>query len=506
MLDHLTLAMYCRGSARRFPERNVLEWHGGSRTWAEFDHRTDSLAQAFLEATPSGERIGIYCSNRVEWIESYVGAHKAGIAVVPINRRYRRREVDHVVSTAAVGFVVHDETDDDDPDVWSRLDSIGRLPIGPAYERAATSHQLRNAFRGDPEDVIVFTSGTTALPKGVRYTNATQVASLLMPIIAQGLGSFDRFLLFTPLAHRAAQAVLLSALALGSTTYLLDQFAATDLVRVVEERGITVINAVPTALRDLLSLHQQESIPSMEAVRHVFQSGESLPVSTLSEIMALFPNARFGSAYGSTEAGLVSYLDHEDHLERPRSCGRLLPGVDVRLRQDDGNEAPTGEAGEVLVWAGDPGTYTVAAGYLDPLEPFVDADGWFHTGDVATVDEAGYYRIVDRKKDMILSGGTNISSKEVEEIIASHPGVREVVVTAEPDERFGERVVAWIVEQPGVRLDADQVRRYVADHADPYKRPRVVYFIDSLPRSVTGKLMKRALREDATYQRKARIG
>jgi long-chain acyl-CoA synthetase len=285
----------------------------------------------------------------------------------------------------------------------------------------------------------------------------------------------------------------------------LDRFSATELVRVVDEHGISVINSVPTALGDLLSLHRQESIPPMEAVRHVFQSGESLPVSTLSDIMALFPNARFGSAYGSTEAGLVTYLDHEDHLSRPRSCGRPLPGVDVCIRKDDGTVASIGEAGEILVRASEPGTYTVAAGYLDPGEPFADADHWFHTGDMATIDEDGFYRIVDRKKDMILSGGTNISSKEVEEVIGSHPGVREVVVTGEPDERFGERVVAWIVEQPGVRLSADQVRLHVAEHADPYKRPSVICFVDSLPRSATGKLTKRVLREDDTYRRNARI-
>ena len=157
----------------------------------------------------------------------------------------------------------------------------------------------------------------------------------------------------------------------------------------------------------------------------MFISGESVGVGLLREIKSLFPNARFSSAYGSTEAGLVTFLDHEHQFDHSRSCGRALQGVEVRLVDDDGVEVPVGQPGEIIVRAGLPGTYTVAAGYLGPagLTTFTDAEGWFHTGDVATVDTDGFYVIVDRKKDMILSGGMNIASKEVEEIIAEHSDV-----------------------------------------------------------------------------------
>ena len=186
-------------------------------------------------------------------------------------------------------------------------------------------------------------------------------------------------------------------------------------------------------------------------------------------------------------------------LTHPRSCGRALQGVDVRLVREDGSDAPSREPGEVVVRAGEPGTYTVAAGYLGAagVEPFTDADGWFHTGDVATVDEDGFYVIVDRKKDMILSGGMNIASKEVEEIVASHDGVLEVAVTGEPDPRFGERVVAWVVRRDGSMSAEAEIVAYVASQAASYKKPSVVRFVESLPRSPTGKVQKRALRVDS---------
>ena len=259
---------------------------------------------------------------------------------------------------------------------------------------------------------------------------------------------------------------------------------------------------MPTALKDLLGLRRTGDLGPMPGVRNVFLSGESVGADLLHQIAALFPNARFSSAYGSTEAGLVTFLDHEHQLEHPRSCGRALPGVEVRLVDNDGIDVGTGAPGEILVRAGDPGTYTVAAGYLgsDGVESFTDAEGWFHTGDVATLDEGGFYTIVDRKKDMILSGGMNIASKEVEEIVASHPDVAEVAVTGEPDPRFGEKVVAWVVRRPDATVGEAEIVSHVASHAASYKKPRAVRFVDALPRSPTGKVLKRALNDDTPPQ------
>ena len=497
-----SVANLCRGGARRAPERAAIEWDGGEISFAALDRRTESLARHFQDSVELGRRVGLYCANRVEWIEAYVAAHKAGIPVVPINHRYRSREVEHIVAEAGLGLVVRDDTASDDARVQSALDSVGTLAVGDDFDRAAGGSAERVEPRETAEDVLVYTSGTTALPKGVVYTRATQVTSVFVPQMAVGYDPSDRFLLFTPLAHRAAQPLLLCALFMGATTRLLTEYSPAALVSAIRDRGVTALVAVPTALKDILGLRRAEELGPMPGVRHVFLSGESVGSHLLEAVSSSFPNARFSSAYGSTEAGLVTFLDHEDQLEHTRSCGRALQGVEIRLVDDDGREVGTGEPGEILVRAGEPGTYTVAAGYLGPdgIESFTDADGWFHTGDVATCDEDGFYSIVDRKKDMILSGGMNIASKEVEEIIAAHPDVVEVAVTGEPDARFGERVVAWVVRRPDATIGDTEIVGHVASRAASYKKPRTVRFVDELPRSPTGKVLKRALRTDTSVQ------
>ena len=500
MTEGASVASLCRGGARRAPERNAIEWDEGELTYRALDRRTEALAHHFQRTVEPGRRVGIYCANRPEWVEAYVAAHKAGIPVVPINHRYRRREVGHILGEADLDLVVRDETAHDDAEVQELLAGVATLDVGDAYERAAAGSTTRIEPRRSAEDVIVYTSGTTALPKGVVYTRSTQITSVWVLQLAIGYDPSDRFLIFTPLAHRAAQPLLLCALFQGATTYLLGEYSAAGLAAAVRDRRVTSLPGVPTALRDLLGLVREEKVEPMTGVRHVLMTGESVGDAMLQEIRALFPNARFGAAYGSTEAGLVTFLDHEHQLEHPRSCGRALQGVEVRLVGEDGRDVPVGEPGEILVRGGKPGTYTVAAGYLAPdggIEPFTDEDGWFSTGDVATVDEDGFYTIVDRKKDMILSGGMNIASKEVEEIVATHPDVAEVAVTGEPDARFGERVVAWVVRRPDATVGEAEIVGHVATRAASYKKPSVVHFVDGLPRSPTGKVLKRALKADA---------
>ncbi len=494
-----TVAHLCRGGARRAPDRVAVESGAGSITFAELDRRSESLARYLQGAVGSGKRVGIYCSNRIEWVETYIAAHKAGIPAVPINHRYRYRELEHILGDGDLGLVVHDDPALGDDDVRNLLANVETLAVGGAYERAASGNLADPvAPRSSDEDLIVYTSGTTALPKGVVYTRRTQLTSVAVPQLVVGYDPSDRFLLFTPLAHRAAQPLLLCALFMGATTHLLSQYSPTGLVAAIREHDITALVGVPTALKDLLGLLRAEELEPLLGVRHVFMSGETVSFDLLGDIRLLFPNARFSTAYGSTEAGLVTFLDHEYQLSHPRSCGRALQGVEVRLISDDGGEAGTDELGEVLVRAGTPGSYTVAAGYLgrSGVESFTDVDGWFHTGDVATVDADGFYSIVDRKKDMILSGGMNIASKEVEEIVLSHADVQEVAVTGEPDERFGEHVVAWVVLRPGVAVTEGEIISHAASQAASYKKPSVVRFVDSLPRSPTGKVLKRALRAE----------
>lgn len=490
--DAATVAQLCRGGARRAPERNAIESQARTVTFAELDRRTEALARAFQQLVDDDQRVGIYCSNRVEWVEAYVAAHKAGISAVPINHRYRSRELEHILRDARLGLVVHDDTASDDESVTALLSGIATLELGEPFERAATGSAEPVTPRHAAEDVIVYTSGTTALPKGVVYTKHTQITSVFVPQLMAGYDPSDRFLLFTPLAHRAAQPLLLCALFMGATTHLLTRYTPDGLVAAVHDHGVTTLVGVPTALKDLLVLLRSDELEPMTGVRHVLMTGETVGAGLLAEIMSLFPNARFSSAYGSTEAGLVTYLDHEHQLSHSRSCGRALPGVDVRLVGDDGGDVATGEPGEVLVRAGVPGTYTVAAGYLgaDGVESFTDDDGWFRTGDIAVVED-GSYRILGRKSvDIIKSGGYKLSALEIEAVLGEHPDIAECTVVGVPDQEYGERVAVAVVLRTGAVLGLDRLRAWARERMASYKLPTRLREVTGLPRNAMGKVVK----------------
>jgi acyl-CoA synthetase (AMP-forming)/AMP-acid ligase II len=198
---------------------------------------------------------------------------------------------------------------------------------------------------------------------------------------------------------------------------------------------------------------------------------------------------------------MASALPPEEFTTRPGSSGRALPGVELMVADLETGARSTAGSGEVLVRSGPPGSYAVGAGYVGAAaaSPFTDPDGWFATGDIGTLDEDGWLSITGRSKDMILSGGFNIAAQEVEEVLRQHPGVRDVAVTGEPDERFGERVVAWVVRTPGDgdRLDGEELRTFTGTQMAGFKRPRVVRFVDELPRTATGKIAKWRLSADA---------
>lgn len=494
--EGLSLAALVEGTARRFPDRVALVEGERSRRYAELLSRARRLAAHMQAVVPSGRRVAVYGDNRIEWVEAYLAAHLARIPVVPINGRYRSREVAHIVADADVALVLHDEQVSAGEGVPDLLGELATVSFDhPRYEQLAGGGGVPalDVDRHCSEELVVYTSGTTALPKGTRYTAMNQFASgVLMPMLLSGYDLSDRYLVFTPLAHRGSATFLVCGLVTGATVHLAASYSPAKLVDYARAQEITVLVGVPTALRDLINLRHRDEVDPVECVRHVFLTGEAMPGRFRADAIALFPQARFGSAYGSTECGYVTYLEHEDQLTHPDACGRVVPGVQLRVSDRDGTDLPPGDTGELLVRAGAPGEYTVAAGYLG-RDGFADADGWFATGDLGYVDASGYVHIVDRKKNMIVTGGVNVAAAEVEAIVASHPDVEEVAVVGEPDERLGERVVAWVVARPGASITTEDLREHVGSVAAAIKKPRAVHFVERLPRTATGKVMRREL-------------
>jgi long-chain acyl-CoA synthetase len=340
---------------------------------------------------------------------------------------------------------------------------------------------LKAAVESEAGDcLILYTSGTTGRPKGAVLTHANVIVQNVgHHVAAWGIDENDVLLATTPLAHRAGVGRLINALGLGGTLVLMEKFDAADALAAIERECVTVAGLPPTVIRMLL--------PSIKAnpgrcasLRRVIVSTEAFPAHLVREVAALLPQVEFHGVYGMSEAA-VSSANLAEQLERPGTVGRPLPDVEVRI--DDG---------ELLVRGRD----VVMKGYFNRPEANAEAfrDGWFHTGDLARMDAEGYLYIVDRKKDMLVSGGYNVYSKEVEQVLGEHPDIADAAVVGVPDELYGEAVAAFVQARPGARLSAESVIEHCRGRLAGYKKPRHVVFVESLPRNSLGKVLKSELR------------
>jgi acyl-CoA synthetase (AMP-forming)/AMP-acid ligase II len=277
------------------------------------------------------------------------------------------------------------------------------------------------------------------------------------------------------------------------------KFEPRRTVETIADEQITVLGMVPTVCR--MMLPEIKADPAKCAsLRRIVVTGEAFPVELKRQFLALLPNVRLVSFFAMTEVGGVTSLSHEEQFDHAASIGRPTPGVEVRIVDDAGNVVETGEPGELLVRVGEPGRYSVMRGYYNQPDETAKAieDGWIRTGDVAKADEDGYLYIVDRKKDMVLSGGFNIYTKEVEQALIANPDVADAAVIGVPDKIYGEAVAAFIEptrgRKPTPESIVDQVRGLVAG----YKKPKYVFIVDELPRNSLGKVLKRELRDLAS--------
>ncbi|MEU2348749.1 class I adenylate-forming enzyme family protein [Modestobacter sp. NPDC049651] len=498
MTSSWTVAEQLRWVVGRRPSATALVDADGELTFARFGERVQALA-GFL-APYAGGRVGLYLANRREWAEAFFACQLAGIGVVPVNDRYQDREVRHLVADAGISLLVSDAAGHRGDVLAGLRGDVDILLVGAPYEAAlAAGGPVRR--RANDESAVLYTSGTTALPKGVRLTQANQaLGTFLGPAVLLGLTAADTVLIPTPLGHRVGQVRLLGGLLTGARTVLSADARPATLLEAVRRHAVTVTGMVPTIARDL-ALSGTPVGEQLASLRVLSVTGEAMTAELRGTVARMLPGTELWTFFASTETGMAAALPPEQFTARPGSSGRALPGVELAVRDlETGARASTG-SGEVLVRSGAPGSYAVGAGYVGAAADtaFTDAEGWFATGDLGTLDAEGWLSITGRSKDMILSGGFNIAAQEVEEVLRLHPGVRDVAVTGEPDERFGERVVAWVVRTPGSgdRVDAEELRAFTGTHVAAFKRPRVVRFVDELPRTATGKTAKWRLGDGA---------
>ena len=385
------------------------------------------------------ERVPIRLPNGIDFVVDAYAAWSAGAVVVPINTRLAPPEVDFI------------------------LDDI-KAPVASEND----------------DCLILYTSGTTGRPKGAVNTHANVlVQNVEHHVAAFGIHDEDRFLVTTPLAHRAGIGRLVNALGLGGTLVIMEKFDAGQALQIIERERITVAGLPPTVIRMMLPELARDP-RRMSSLRRVIVSTEAFPAHLMREVAALLPQVQFYGVYGMSEAA-VSCANMAEQLERPGTVGRPYPGVEVSIDKD-----------ELRVR----GRHAVMREYFNRPQANAQAfrDGWFHTGDLARMDHDGYLYIVDRKTDMVLTGGYNVYSKEVEQVLEQHPDIAEAAVVGVPDPLYGEALVAFVRIRTGAELSAENVVEHCRGQLAGYKKPRHVVFVDSLPRNSLGKVLKPELR------------
>lgn len=490
--------------------------------FATLERRSRELAGGWAgRGLGSGERVAVVASNCCEYVELYLALSRAGAVIVPVNWRLRASELTHVlVDSGAVAVVVSEELRAtlegcraDCPAVreWVALGAAS--PGWIRYE--ALFGEGDAAALGDAVDeadvaVQMYTSGTTGAPKGAMLTHRNVTAMTLAWLIEIGLGPApDRFLQVTPLFHVGGMLQLASTVAAGATLRLLPEFLPAPALDVLEREAITHALFVPAMVQWLLGERSlaERRFPHL---RLIIYGAAPMPVATLTRAMDAF-GCGFLQGYGLTEtSGVVTSLRPADHRFDPSgpvparlaSAGRAVLGCEVRVVDAGGRDVAHGEVGEVVV-RGD----QVGPGYWRRPEATAESfvDGWFHTGDLATLDEEGYVTIVDRLKDMILVAGENVYPGEVEEALRSHPSVEDVAVIGVPHELWGEEVLALVVGAEGAEVNERVLIQHARGLLARFKCPTRVERTAELPRNAAGKLLKRELREGYWRGRERRV-
>lgn len=502
-------------SAHHVPEEAALWFEDDRISYSELRDRCYRLSNAMLDIAAPGDRVAILSENCPEYVECYYGVPGAGMVLTLLNYRLSGRELTYIINNSEPSVLIVEAKYL--PLIRSIRDAIPTVQhifvIGDteADRKYADTFKSYSPFRdsGSPtrpdarpseDDVcwLIYTSGTTGLPKGAMLTHRNLMTSILNSLASWDRGFNDIYLFTFPLFHVAGYAMPMQHLR-GIPVVLIRNFDASILFSLVERHKVTSFAAAPTMIAMLLE-HPDIDRYDLSTLRNIGYGASAMPAEVIRRTRARWPEMKFGTGFGMTElAGNVMVLLSEEHDNALRdgsdvlsSVGHQMPLAKVRVVDDDGNDCPPNIPGEIVVKG-----EQVLKGYWRNPEATEKSfrDGWFHTGDVGRWNENGYLFIVDRKKDMILSGGENIYPREVEEVLYEHPSVIEAAVIGIPDEKWGEVVVAVLTTRGASRPSEDEIILFTRERIASYKKPRHVVFVEELPKNASGKILKRELRD-----------
>jgi acyl-CoA synthetase (AMP-forming)/AMP-acid ligase II len=498
-------------TARSYPDRVGFIWEGRQRTYGESNRRADALAFALRDlGVGPGDRVALYLYNCPEVMEAMFATWKLGAVVVPLNAKFTADEVEYHVGDPRAGVMITGpESAQAVHKMRDRLPTLEHVIVaGETTNGDIALDGLLDAFSGQPFPTVdvdendlawlAYTSGTTGRPKGAMLTHKVLTFESLAALAdSMRLDVEDVGMHAAPLTHGSGHNALVFTM--KGCSQVIHSPAGFDVELFLEQvarHRVSALFMVPTMIK-LVADHPKAAGADLSSLKWVIYGGSPMYVEDLRKALSLFGNV-FVQLFGQTESPMTgTILRAQEHVldgplaARLASCGRARAGVQIRIVDEADDPVPAGEVGEICIRGG-----SVMKGYWERPEETAETlrGGWLHTGDVGKMDEAGYVYILDRTKDMVISGGLNIYPREIEEVLLAHPSVAEVCVFGVPDDKWGEAVKAHVVLGNGDRVSEAEIIGFVGERLAPYKKPKSVEFVDSLPKTTYGKLDKRAVR------------
>jgi long-chain acyl-CoA synthetase len=494
----MNLASILTNSAERDPDHLAVKLDDVELTYALLDGAAAHVAGLLGEHGFSpGDRVGIMLPNLPHFPTCYYGVLRAGGVVVPMNVLLKKREVAYYLSDSGAKLLFAWEGFAEDAKAGAEeagaecivVETLGFQDVvgsAPAVTEVADTAD-------DDTAVILYTSGTTGTPKGAELTHSNLTKNCQIAIDLFGLGSEAVVLGALPLFHSFGQTCGMNAATFGGGTLtLIPRFDAKKALEIIQRDRVSVFEGVPTMYNALLHEPDREKYDT-STLQVCASGGSAMPVELMRAFEDAF-NCKVLEGYGLSETSPIASFNHPDRERKPGSIGTPVEGVEMKVVDDDDNDVAPGEIGEIVIRG-----HNVMKGYWNRADATEEVmrGGWFHSGDMAKVDEDGYFYIVDRKKDLIIRGGYNVYPREIEEVLYEHPAVREAAVVGIPDDALGEEVGAAVALCDDSSITPDELREFVKSQVAAYKYPRQVWFVDDLPKGPTGKILKREIEPPA---------
>jgi acyl-CoA synthetase (AMP-forming)/AMP-acid ligase II len=522
--DDCSIPELIRWSTGNFADLDAIrdEAAGVTVTYGRLGELVDRAARAMVaDGIEPDDTVAVWAPNCWQWVVAGLAASRAGAVLVPINTRFKGGEAAYVLRTAKVkllfvvdGFLDTDYSgslaDHDLPDLGRVVDlttdqfdtflAAGDGEADPSVDEAALQEEIdrrSDAVNADDIGLIMFTSGTTGNPKGVMVRGGAVIRAFHDYGVALTVQPGDPYLLVNPYFHAFGyNSGIIVCLLFGAVNVPVAVFEPESVMATIQEQRVAVFPGPPALFQGLLN-HPRMADYDLSSLRSCVTGAASIPVEMIVAMRERLGFEIVITAYGMTEtSGIAAYTQPDDPPEvTATTSGRAIPGGELRVVDDAGNDVATGDEGELLVRG-----FQVTPGYLDAPEQTaeaIDGDGWLHTGDIAVMNEAGYIDITDRKKDMFIMGGFNAYPAEIERMMVEHPNVGMAAVIGVPDDRMGEVGAAFVVPSPAGAPDPDELIAWCREQMANYKVPRYVWVVDELPLNASNKVLKPILRQRA---------